>query len=273
MANTDKPFLNKVVWITGASSGIGEALCFKLSLLGASLIISARNKKELERVNATLPVNPGEAKVLVVDLEDLEKLDAITSEAVAFFNRIDYLINNAGLAIRDMAQSTAFEVERRIMDINYWAPVILTKNVLPSMIDSGFGHIVVISSLSGKYGIPRAAAYAASKHALHGFFESLRSELNQKDVSISLIIPGIIKTGITANALTGTGDKFGKIEAAFINGYPADKAAKKIVKAILDKKEEAFVGGTEGITLWINRISQWLLRRIICSHPLKIEDF
>ena len=269
MAKKNQLFQGKVVWITGASSGIGEALAYEFSRLGANLILSARNKENLKKVNANLPENRGKAKVLQLDLEQLDILPHKIREAVSVHGRIDYLINNAGIAIRDYALETALEIDQKLMNINYFGPVVLTKYLIQFMMQQGNGHIVVVSSLSGKYGVPKAAAYSASKHALHGFFETLRSEIDHKNIFITLIVPGIIKTKITANAVMGNGKPFGKVEKSFQKGYPTDKAAKKIIKAILKKKEEAYVGGKEGLTLLINRFSPGLLRKLIRSHPLK----
>ena len=189
--------------------------------------------------------------------------------ALACFGRIDIFISNAGLAVKDYALDTELAIDQKLMNINYFAPTVLTKHLLPHFLERGAGHIVVTSSLSGKYGVPRIAAYAASKHALHGFFETLRSEVYDKGIDITIIIPGIIRTEITAHAVTGTGERFGRVEKTFRTAYPVDKAARDIVRAILARKEEAFVGGTERITLWLQRLSPWLLRRFIRNHPIK----
>ena len=263
------PFLNKVVWITGASSGIGEALSYQLAQLGAHLILSARGEEELNLVNKQLPRNPGSAKILPLDLEDLGQLPQKTDMAWAFFGKIDYFISNAGLAIRDYALTTELRIDQKIMNINYFGPTVITKRLLPHFIEQGHGHIVVMSSLSGKYGVPRLAAYSASKHALHGFFECLRSETVEQGILITIIVPGMIKTAITAHAITGTGGTVGRIDKTFETAYPVDKAAQKIVSAILKEKEEANVGGFELFTLWLNRVSPWLLRRFIRNHPIK----
>ena len=263
------PFLNKVVWITGASSGIGEALSYQLAQLGAHLILSARGEEELNLVNKQLPRNPGSAKILPLDLEDLGQLPQKTDMAWAFFGKIDYFISNAGLAIRDYALTTELRIDQKIMNINYFGPTVITKRLLPHFIEQGHGHIVVMSSLSGKYGVPRLAAYSASKHALHGFFECLRSETVEQGILITIIVPGMIKTAITAHAITGTGGTVGRIDKTFETAYPVDKAAQKIVRAILTEKEEANVGGFELFTLWLNRVSPWLLRRFIRNHPIK----
>jgi short-subunit dehydrogenase len=262
-------FQNKVIWITGASSGIGEEMCYQFSELGAKLIISARNQGKLKRVNAQLPRNPGSAKVLPIDLEILSELPDKAKEAISFYGRIDILINNAGLAIRDFARNTEIEVDQKLMNINYFGAVSLTKSLLPTFIKQKSGHIIVISSLSGKYGVPKLAAYSAPKHALHGFYESLRAELLESGIFISLIIPGIIQTEITAHAVLGKGENYGIVETAFKKAYPVEKAVRKMIVAIQKRKEGFYVGGSEGFTLWLNRFSPWMLRRIIRNHPLK----
>jgi dehydrogenase/reductase SDR family protein 7B len=263
------PFENKVIWITGASSGIGEQLCYQFAERGAFLILSARNALKLKQVKSQLPSHEDRVFVLPLNLEQLDQLPGKVSQALAHFGRIDYLINNAGVGLRDFALATRLEIDQKIMNVNYFGTIVLTKCLLPHMLERGSGQVVVMSSLSGKYGVPRTSAYAASKHALQGFFETLRSEIAGSGVFITIIMPGIIQTDITAHALVGDGTFFGRVEKTFQSAYPVDKAARKIVKAILKKKEEVFVGGSEGITLFLNRLSPWLLRRFIRSHPIK----
>jgi len=265
----DKIFKNKVIWLTGASSGIGEALAYELSRLGALLILSSRNKINLMKVKEQLPVNSNKAKVLVIDLEKLDELKSKTSEALNLFGSIDYFISNAGLAIRDYALNTTLEIDQKIMNINYFGPIVITKALLPYFMKNNKGHIVVTSSLSGKYGVPKIAAYAASKHALHGFYETLRSEILDYNIQLTIIVPGLIKTSITTHALTGSGNIFGKMEETFKTAYPVEKAAERIAVAISKNKEESFIGGTEGITLYLNRLSPWFLRRFIRNHPVR----
>jgi short-subunit dehydrogenase len=269
MPSKEKPFLNKVIWITGASSGIGEQLSYRLADLGATLILSARNTHQLKKVKDKLPENTSAHEILPLDLEQIERLPGSVKTALSFYGTVDYFISNAGVAIRDYALSTDIHIDQKLMNINYFGPIVITKKLLPHFLKRNSGHIIVISSLSGKYGVPRIAAYAASKHALHGFFETLRSETYDKGIFITMIIPGIIKTEITAHALKGNGERFGIVEKTFLTGYPVEKAADKIIKAIINKKEEAFVGGSERITLWLNRVSPYLLRRLIRNHPIK----
>lgn len=263
------PFAGKVIWITGASSGIGEALSYRLSALGANLILSARRKDRLDEVNNQLPRNPGSAKVLPFDLEKLDELPERVNDALSYHHRIDCLVNNAGLAVKDFALNTELSIDRKIMDVNYFAPIVLSKCLLPHFLERKEGQIVVTSSLSGKFGVPRISSYTASKHALHGFFETLRSEIAGNNIYITMIVLGIIRTEITAHALTGNGTSYGKIESSFKTGYPVEKTAIKMAHAILKKKEEDYIGGAEGITLLLNKFSPWLLRRVVRNHPLK----
>ena len=260
---------DKVVWITGASSGIGEQLCYQFARHGASLIISAPTLPLLEQVKANLAAYQVVVHTLSFDLEQLEVIPKIVTEALGYFGRVDILVNNAGIALKDWVLSTKLAVDQKVMNVNYFGPIILTKHLLPHMLERGTGQIVVTSSLSGKYGVPKISSYAASKHALHGFFETLRSEIFNSGVDITIIVPGIIQTKITAHALKGDGSLFGKVDKTFQKAYPAEKAAKRMLQAILNRKEEAFVGGTEGISLILNRISPWLLRRFIRNHPIK----
>lgn len=259
----------KVVWITGASSGIGEQLCYQFAKHGASLIISAPSDLKLEEVEVKLAAYPVDVRILSFNLEHLEVLPDVVEEALSHFGKVDILVNNAGIALKDWVLSTKLEVDQKVMNINYFGPIVLTKHLLPHMLERDAGQVVVMSSLSGKYGVPKISAYAASKHALQGFFETLRSEIAATGVAITIIIPGIIQTEITAHALKGDGSLFGKVDKTFQKAYPVEKAAGNILEAVLKRKEEAFVGSTEGITLILNRISPWLLRRFIRNHPIK----
>lgn len=235
---------NKVVWITGASSGIGEALVYQYNQMGAKLILSARNRDELYRVknNCKSPVN---VHVMQLDLEKTDTLADKAQEALRIYGHIDLLINSAGISQRALALETTHQTEQRIMDVNFWGTVALSKGVLPSMIAKGEGKIVCISSLVGKFGTPLRSAYAASKHALHGYFDSLRAELSDQKIKIIMVCPGFIKTKVTINALTAAGTPQGTMDEAQENGMPADECAKQIVEAIKKNKEEVYIGGKE----------------------------
>lgn len=235
---------NTVVWITGASSGIGEALVYNYSAQGARLIISSRNRDELFRVK-TQCKNPANVHVLSLDLESTDTLAQKAADAIRIFGRIDLLINSGGISQRALAIDTNIETEERIMRVNFWGTVALSKAVLPTMIAQGGGHIVCISSLVGKFGTRFRSAYSASKHALHGYFDSLRSEVFDKKISISIACPGFIKTNVSINALTGDGSAQGTMDDAQEPGMSPAACAAEIVKTIQAKKEEVHIGGKE----------------------------
>ena len=235
---------NSVVWITGASSGIGEALVYNYSAQGAKLIISARNRDELFRVKMACK-NPALVHVLSFDLENTESLPQKAADAIRIFGRIDLLINSGGISQRSLAIETKLETEERLMRVNFWGTVALSKAVLPTMIAQGGGHIVCISSLVGKFGTKLRSAYSASKHALHGYFDSLRSEVFDKNINITIACPGYIKTNVTLNALTADGTAQGSMDEAQANGMSPEACAAEIVTAINKKKEEVYIGGKE----------------------------
>lgn len=235
---------NKVIWITGASSGIGEALVYAYHKAGAKLIISSRSRDELYRVKANCK-NQINIHMLPLDLEDTSSLPQKAADAIRIFGKIDLLINSGGISQRSLALETTAGTEEKIMRVNFWGTVTLSKAVLPVMIQNGGGQIVCISSLVGKFGTPLRSAYAASKHALHGYFDSLRAETYNKNIDITMICPGFITTNVSINALTGNGQPQGTMDEAQKNGMPVEQCAKEILKAILLKKEEVYIGGKE----------------------------
>jgi dehydrogenase/reductase SDR family protein 7B len=242
----------KVIWITGASSGIGEALVYAYNQTGANLIISSRNRDELYRVKSACK-NPVGIHVLPLDLNNTASLPAKADDAIRIFGRIDILINGGGISQRALALETALETEQRLMNVNFWGTVILSKAVIARMILSGGGNIVCISSLTGKFGTRLRSAYAASKHALHGYFDSLRSEVYDKKINITLVCPGFIKTQVSVNALTGDGSPQGIMDAGQNNGMPAEECAAQIIAAIGKNKEEVYIGGSEVRGIWFKR--------------------
>ncbi|MEJ2904711.1 SDR family oxidoreductase [Pedobacter panaciterrae] len=235
---------SKVVWITGASSGIGEALVYEYNKAGARLIISSRNRDELFRVKTNCK-NPVNIHVLSLDLENTATLSGKAEEAIRIYGHIDILINSGGISQRGLALETDLETEQRLMNVNFWGTTILSKAVLLNMIANGGGNIVCISSLVGKFGTKMRSAYSASKHALHGYFDSLRSEVYDKKINITIICPGFIKTNVTLNALTANGTPQGTMDAAQENGMLAEDCARKIVQAVKLNKEEVYIGGKE----------------------------
>ena len=254
-------FKDKVIWITGASSGIGEALAYEFAKVGAQLILSSRNIKELKRVelNCSLPND----KIIVVplDLENHENFSNEVNKVIEKFGLIDILINNGGISSRALVKDSSLEIDKKLMNINYFGTVSLTKAVLPYMLKRKSGQIVVISSVMGKFGTPLRSAYAASKHALHGFFESLRLEIWKDNLNITIICPGFIKTKVTINALTANGKPLGIMNPEQKSGMMPDVLAKKALKAIRKKKTEVVIGGGERIGVYAKRFYPSILNR------------
>ncbi|TCD12584.1 SDR family oxidoreductase [Pedobacter frigidisoli] len=244
--------MSKIVWITGASSGIGEALVYEYFKAGDKLIISARNRDELFRVKGNCQ-NSFNVHVLPFDLSETVTLQNKAEDAIKIFGKIDLLINSGGVSQRGLAMETDLKTEQQIMDTNFWGTVVLSKAVLPLMIKNGGGQIVVISSLVGKFGTKLRSAYSASKHALHGYFDSLRSEVYDKNIEITIICPGFIKTNVTYNALTGDGKPLNLMGDAHEAAMTASVCAAEIVKAITAKKEEVYIGGKETKAIWLKR--------------------
>lgn len=256
-------FNNKVVWITGASSGIGEAIAIELARQGAKLILSSRREEALNRVRTACGADPTDIHIMPLDLTATETLPAKAKRALSIYGHIDYLFNNGGISQRSAVIETEMEVIRKIMEVNFFGAVALTKEVLPSMIERSSGHIVVTSSVMGKFGTRLRSTYAASKHALHGWFDCLRQEVYGYDIKVSLVCPGYIKTEVTQNALTGDGAKFGQMGRGQQQGMEPDRFARKLLPKILKGKEEIYIGGKELIGVYLKRIAPRLLNRIL----------
>jgi short-subunit dehydrogenase len=254
----------KVIWITGASSGIGEALAYELAKKGSKLILSARRKGELERVkgNCIVSAQP-DVRVLAFDITEPSMLTLNVQGAVQFFGRVDILINCSGVTQRSLIKDTTIEVDRKIMDINYFGPVALTKQLLPYFLKQKSGYYVNVSSLTGKFGTPFRSGYAASKHALHGFFDALRAEHFKDNIKVTMICPGFIHTNLTLSAVTGDGSPLGKMDQAQYKGKPASWCAEKIIKAMEKQKEEVYIGGREVTAVYLKRFFPKLFSKVI----------
>ncbi len=255
-------FNNQVVWITGASSGIGEALAHAFAAEGARLVLSSRRAEELERVRAACP-RPGEHRIMPLDLTQPGTFAAAVAEVERQSGSVDVLVNNGGVSQRALAMNTTPEVERALMEVNYFGQVALTKAVLPGMLARRSGHIVVVSSVMGYVGTPGRSSYAAAKHALHGYFNSLRAEVWREGIKVTLACPGYVKTSVSANALGGDGRKHGVTDATHERGIPAVKCARAIVNATARGREEVAVGGPEVMAIYLKRWFPWLASRII----------
>ena len=266
-------FKGKSIWITGASSGIGEALAELLASKGATLILSARGEEALQAVKKRCDEISSRADgvlVLPLDLSDEASLQSKVVQANQFANGIDVLINNAGISQRSSCVTTQMSTYRALFEVDVFGQIALTKLVLPLMIERGSGHIAVTSSVAGKLGVPFRTGYCAAKHAVMGFFDALRTEVHQHNISVSTIIPGYIRTNISANAVTGDGTRFAKVDTSIKGGMSAQDCAQVIVNDLEKAKPEISVGtGSEMHGLWIKRFFPSLLFKIMNKQYLK----
>ncbi len=253
---------NQVVWITGASSGIGEALSYHLSRLGHRLILSARQTDRLELVRSKC-ARPDRVSLLPVDLEQPESLATAVQSALQLHGRIDVLVNNAGLSQRSLILETDLAVYDRLMRVNYLGTVALTKGLLPEFLQQGGGHFVTVTSLMGRFGSPLRSGYCGAKHALHGFFDVLRMEHEKDGVRVSLICPGFVQTDIARNALTADGSPQGRQDQATSRGMHPDRFAEKMWRAVQHGKWEAHIGGRETIGVLLKRFFPRLAHRVV----------
>ena len=246
-------FKGKTVWVTGASSGIGEALVYELAGLGAKIIASSNEPEELERVKKSCGNNASSVFPAPFDLSKTESITDIVREQLDKTGRIDILVNLGGISQRATIAETPLWLDRKIMEINYFGTIALSKAVLPYMIKQGSGHILATSSISGRFGFPLRSAYSASKQAIHGFIETLHIENMKNNVRGSVIIPGRVKTKISFRALESDGREHGKLDPGQDKGITAGKAAIIIIKGIRRNKREILVGGSELLMLYIRR--------------------
>ncbi len=251
----------KVVWITGASSGIGAALVEAFSRAGAHVVLSARRLEELEQVRRRC-ARPDEHFVLPLDMAAADFARA-TSDVLARFGRIDVLVNNAGISQRSRVADTSLAVDRRIMEVNYFGVVALTKAVLPVMQRQKHGDIVVISSLVGLVSTPLRSTYAASKHALHGFFEALRAEEHDNGIRVLMVCPGAIATEVSLHALAGDGGEHGVMDPLQASGMAPDECARHIVRALEQGRAQVLVAGRERLAVAVFRFVPSLYRRMV----------
>ncbi len=256
-----KKFENKTVWITGASSGIGEALAHEFAREGARLVLSARNAAELQRV-ADACDRP-DTIIQTLDLSDHAALPGVVQTVLAKAGQVDVLVNNGGISQRSLAKDTKFEVDQKLINVNLLGTIALTKAILPHFLHRKTGHFVVITSLTGKFGTPLRSSYAAAKHGLHGFFDSLRAEIWRDNVQVTLVCPGFISTKVSVNALTGDGSPQGSMDNATRAGKSPQELAKAIVSAVKKGKYELLFGGSELVGVYVKRFFPNLFTRLL----------
>jgi len=253
----------KTIWITGASSGIGEACAYLYARQGVNLILTATRAEKLAEVQQECIRLGAQCAVLPFDLSNLKHIDKLTDNAIAAFGKIDIAFLNAGISQRSKILETDDKVDEKIMAVNFFAPVKISKRLLPEMINQGGGTIAVTTSISGKFGFPLRSAYASSKFALYGFFETLQAEYWDQNIRVVMVCPGRVRTNISYNALEADGKKHGQMDEGQDSGISPEKAAKKIVKAIEKQKPEVLVGGKELLMVYIKRFFPGLARKMV----------
>lgn len=253
MAQEANNFIGKTIWITGASSGIGEAIALEYAKERNTLVLSARREEALQEVKRKCEKLGSKAVVIPLDLASAESIEKAFAQAQSELPKIDVLINNGGISQRSLVLETPVDIDRKLFEINFFGTVHLTKLVLPWMIQTGGGTLAATSSMVGRFGFPLRSAYAASKHALHGVFESLYLENYKQNIKTTLICPGRIRTGFSLNALTSDGKAHAKMDEGLEAGISPEKAARKIVKALNRGKKEVWVGGKEILMMYFRK--------------------
>ncbi|HRP68640.1 MAG TPA: SDR family oxidoreductase [Turneriella sp.] len=245
---------DKVVWVTGASSGIGRALVIEAAKQGAQVILSGRNQAALKKVQSDAGLTATNSFVLPLDLQKYKALAKIVPRAVKAFGTIDVLFNNGGISQRSLTYETKLQVYEDLMAVNYFGNIALSLAVLPLMRAKGKGIIATVSSVAGKFGTPLRSGYSASKFATVGFYEALRAENFDKNVQVTIVYPGFVNTNVAINALTATGKKQGVQDAATAAGITPEECAERAWKGILAGKNEVYIaGGKERFGMFVHK--------------------
>lgn len=257
-----KDFNNKTIWITGASEGIGKELALQMAKGGAKIILTARNTEKLNTVKDSLV---GEGHIVYpMDLLKVDTIPNAVEEVLAKVGSIDILVNNAGVSQRSLAKDTLMEVDRKIMELDYFAAISLTKSALPHMMERKTGLIITISSIAGKFGTPMRTAYCAAKHAVIGFMDALRAEVHADNIKVMVVTPGSVKTNISINALEGDGKKHNVTDPLIQNGIPVEECAAKIISGIKNGTPEVLIAkGKEKLAVYVKRFFPSLLFKMM----------
>jgi dehydrogenase/reductase SDR family protein 7B len=246
-------FTNRLVLITGASSGIGRAITLQLAKEGAKLVIADRAVEGLLALKSECLKFTSFCETISFDLSNPTEITNAAAEILSKYGPVYLLINNGGISMRSLAIETPIEIDRKIMEIDFFSYIILTKALLPSMIEQKEGFIGVTSSLSGKFGFHLRSSYSAAKHAIQGYFETLRMELKGNGISVTIAYPGSINTSISINAIKKDGKPHGVMDPAQENGMSAEECARQYIKAIRKGQPEVLIGGKEFIMFHLKR--------------------
>ncbi|MDA0176750.1 SDR family oxidoreductase [Mesoflavibacter profundi] len=261
-------FNNKVIWVTGASSGIGKGLVEHFSKMNCKLIISARNNDKLEAIKQASKT-PENIAVIPFDLAEIDNLKTVVKTAINYFGNIDILINNGGISQRSLIVDTDISVDKKLMDVDYLGTVALSKALLPHFIKNKNGHFVVVTSLMGKFSSPYRSGYCGAKHALHGFFDALRMEHQKDNIKVTIVCPGFVNTNIAKNALIGDGSLQNKQDQATENGLTITQFCKRMVNAIQKEKFEVYIGKKEILGVYLKRFFPKLLHKFILKSDVR----
>ena len=257
-----KNFKDKVVWITGASSGIGECLAHEFAAEQAVVIISSHEPEELERVKKDLEQVTEEIHVVPFNLADPAEVEQAAKDVLERFGKVDVLMNNGGISQRSLAVDSPVKIDRLVMEIDYFSGVILAKTVLPGMIERGEGHFGVTSTIAGKFGFPMRTAYSAAKHALFGFYESLLAENHKHGIRVTIFSPGRVRTNISVNSVNKDGKAHGVMDPGQANGISPEKTAKKMIRSMKRGRKDVLIGGTELAMVYIYKFLRPLYYRM-----------
>jgi short-subunit dehydrogenase len=261
-------FKNKVVWITGASSGIGKGLVLALSKLDCQIIISSRKETDLNLIKQLCP-KPENIAILPFDLANYDNMKPIVAKAISLFGSVDLLINNGGISQRSLIIDTDISVDKKLMEIDYLGTIALSKALLPHFIKNQSGHYAVVTSLMGKFSSPYRSGYCGAKHALHGFFDAMRMEHEKDNVKVTLICPDFVNTNIAKNALIGDGSIQNSQDKATENGLSITEFSTRMLKAIKQEKFEAYIGKKEILGVYLKRFFPRLLHRFVIKSQVR----
>ncbi len=261
-------FNDKVIWITGASSGIGKALALELSQQDCKLILSSRREAALQDVKKQCS-NSENIKILPFDLADYLNMKPVAKKAISCFDSVDVLINNGGISQRSLIIDTDIAVDKKIMDVDYLGTVALSKALLPHFVANNSGLFVTVTSLMGKFSSPYRSAYCGAKHALHGFFDALRLEHDADNIKVIMICPGFVNTNVARNALTGDGSSLDLQDRATEKGLDVSVFAKRMLKAIKKEKFEAYIGKGETKGIYLKRFFPKLLHKVVLKSVVR----
>ena len=251
------------VWITGASSGIGEAVALRYAAEGASLVLTSSSAERLQPVaERCRAAGASGVVVLPYDLSDPAGIPALARQAWEAFGGLDTAFLNAGISQRTNVEDTSDEMLRKIMEINYFSPVGIARELLPRLLKQGGGHLAVTTSIAGRFGFPLRSGYSSSKFALYGFFETLQAEYYDRGIRVTVVCPGRVRTNISRYALDKGGVPHGEMDPGPAGGLPPEAAAEKIVRAIRRGRREVLVGRGELLMTYVKRFFPGLCARL-----------